>query len=1314
MNSHNEHSNLRGGVPRASKTGEEIRFAGSLRYALAILFVGAALGVGLLLQNFHFRVPATALLLFAVAIVSWKAGRGPAVLAVILATISCYWFFVEPVSTIYINYSEIPYFIIFTGFAVLLCWFGTIRRRIEAGLREQASLLNLTHNAIFVMDMQGVIKYWNRAAEERYGWPAEQVVGKVVHDLLKTGFPGPLEEIRAEVTRTGRWEGEIVHTKKDGTQVVVASRWALQRDARGAPVTILETNNDITERKRTEADLRASEERFRTLVQFSFDVYWESDAQHRFTRQEFAEGLADAPAPGSEIGKTRWEVPYLEPDEAAWRKHRATLDAHLPFRDFELARPAPDGGKRYVSVSGLPVFDATGRFTGYRGVGRHITDRKRAEQALRQSEAYLTEAQRLSHTGSWAFDVARDKYVYASEECLRLFEFDAQGGLPTRESVSRLIHPEDWDRVKGGFETSLRDKVDTSSEFRITLPSGTAKHVHAIRHPVLNDAGDVVKLVGTVIDMTERKRAEEERQRHLWFLESLDRINRAMQGSGDLEQMLSDVLDAVLSIFACDRAWLVYPCDPEAASWKVPMEHTRPEFPGAFALGLDLPVTPDIVKVFQTVRASSGPVRFGPGSACPLPPEVARRFSIQSMLGMAIYPKGDRPYMLGLHQCSYPRVWTPQEERLFQEIGRRLADALTSVLIFRTLRESEERYRTLFERANDPVFLENERDEIIEVNQRACALLGYSREELLTMKVSDLQISEIRGPAGSVIRGEMERHGSAPFEAVDLHRSGRRIAVEVTNTSIVHQGQKLVLSIVRDITDRKRSEEALRQSQAYLAEAERLSHTGSWAFDVARDKYVYTSEECLRVFELDARQDLPTREAVSRLIGPEDWDRVNAHFEKSLREKVDTSTEFRITLPSGTVKHVHAIRHPVLNAAGDVVKLVGTVMDVTDRKRAEEALRRSEAYLAEGQRLSHAGSWAWNPLSEQCFYWSEEMFRIFEIDPQQGLPTREIFWARIHPEDRESMRELLGKSALEKTEYAHDHRILLPDGTVKHIHAIGHPVLDEAGELVEVIGTAIDVTERKRAEEQRERLRQLEAELAHINRVSMMGELTASIAHEVNQPLSGVVSNAGASLRWLAGDPPNLEKAREAASRIVRDGKRAGEIIARVRALTRSATTPTEKLDLNETIREVLALTGDEAKRSSVMVETKFAEDVSPVQGDRVQLQQVLLNLIMNAIEAMSSVTERARALVITTRNLDPDQVQVMVEDSGIGLDPNAMDKIFDPFYTTKPSGMGMGLSICRSILQSHGGRLWATAKDGPGTMFHFTLPKHREEESHA
>jgi len=266
----------------------------------------------------------------------------------------------------------------------------------------------------------------------------------------------------------------------------------------------------------------------------------------------------------------------------------------------------------------------------------------------------------------------------------------------------------------------------------------------------------------------------------------------------------------------------------------------------------------------------------------------------------------------------------------------------------------------------------------------------------------------------------------------------------------------------------------------------------------------------------------------------------------------------------------------------------------------------------------------------------------------------------------------------------------------------------------QIVAFVRDITDRKRAEKEHERLRQLEAELAHLDRLTMLGELTASIAHEVNQPLSGVVSNAGACLRWLAGDAPDLEEAREATRRIVRDGKRAGEVIARIRAMTRRTAPAREKLDLNETLRQVLALVEDEAKRKRVGIRTKFANDLFPVSGDQVQLQQVALNLSMNAIEAMSSVDERARELVIQTRNIGPDQVQVTVKDSGVGLDPNATQKIFEPFYTTKPAGMGMGLSISRSILQSHGGRLWATANDGPGTIFYFTLPRYHEEKTHA
>jgi PAS domain S-box-containing protein len=324
-------------------------------------------------------------------------------------------------------------------------------------------------------------------------------------------------------------------------------------------------------------------------------------------------------------------------------------------------------------------------------------------------------------------------------------------------------------------------------------------------------------------------------------------------------------------------------------------------------------------------------------------------------------------------------------------------------------------------------------------------------------------------------------------------------------------------------------------------------------------------------------------------------------------------------------------------------------------------------------------------------------------------------WAdALHPEDRGHLVEGWRAAIAAGKAMEAEARMCGADGQYRWLLFRSVPQRDRSGKIVKWYGKSIDITELKRAEEERERLHELESELAHLNRVSMMGELSSSIAHEVNQPLAGIVSNGSAGLRFLSGDTPDVEETREALRDIVRDGKRAGEIIRRIRALTKRTELPREKLDLNETIREVVPLVGDEAKKNSVTIRTQLAGEVSPVLGDRVQLQQVLLNLVINAIQAMSSVSDRAHQLVISTRNIDHDQVQVTVEDSGIGLDPDKISRIFEPFYTTKSGGMGMGLSICRSILHSHGGRLWATANEGPGASFHFTLPKCEGEESKA
>jgi PAS domain S-box-containing protein len=560
--------------------------------------------------------------------------------------------------------------------------------------------------------------------------------------------PGVAEAASAALVRGGpRYDVEYRVVRPDGVERIVHSQGDVTWDESGKALRQFGVLQDITELRQAEQELRVSEERFRTLVQFSFDVYWESDAQHRFVRQEFAAGLADAPPAGSEIGKTRWEVPYLEPDAEAWRQHRATLDAHLPFRDFELARPTPDGGKRYVSVSGLPVFDKSKRFIGYRGVGRHITERKRAEEALRRSEAYLAEAQRLSHTGTLAFN------------------------------------------------------------------------------------------------------------------------------------------------------------------------------------------------------------------------------------------------------------------------------------------------------ATAPV------------------------------------------------------------------------------------------------------------------------------------------------------------------------------------------------------------------------------------------------------------------------YWSQESYRIWGLDPLQGLPDRKTVLQRIHPDDRERVDLETEQALRDKRDFALEFRILLPDGTVKHIESIGRPLFSAGGELVEMVATHVDVTERKRAQEEHERLRQLESELAHVNRLSVMGELAASLAHEILHPIASARNNARAATRFLDMTPPNMAEVREALACIVRDADRGKDIVDRIRDHIKKAPPRNDRFDINEAIEEVIEMVRAPIDKNRVSVRARLAAGLTSVWGDRVQLQQVVMNLILNSVEAMSAVEEGPRELSISTRQGQTSDISVVVQDSGPGIHPEHLDQVFAPFYTTKTGGIGMGLSICRSIIVAHGGRLWAEANRPRGAIFQFTLP---------
>jgi NO-binding membrane sensor protein with MHYT domain/signal transduction histidine kinase len=367
----------------------------------------------------------------------------------------------------------------------------------------------------------------------------------------------------------------------------------------------------------------------------------------------------------------------------------------------------------------------------------------------------------------------------------------------------------------------------------------------------------------------------------------------------------------------------------------------------------------------------------------------------------------------------------------------------------------------------------------------------------------------------------------------------------------------------------------------------------------------------------------------------------------------------------------------------------------------EAKLQRSEAYLAEAQRLTHTGSWAWRVAARDALHLSEEWYCIYGFDRENGPPGWEERLQRVHPEDRARWQGTIDRAIAEKSEYEVEFRILLPDGSVKHIHTVGHPVLNASGDLMEFVGSSTDITDRKLAEEA---LSQAQADLAHVSRVTTMGEWTASLAHEVNQPIAAAVTDANTCLRWLTRDEPDVEEARQAASRTVKDVTRAGEIISRIRLVFKKGTPQRALVDVNEIIGEMIVLLRSEATRHSISCRTELAEHLPQVMADRVQLQQVLMNLMLNGIDAMKEV-DGTRELIICSQRAEDRQLMVSVSDTGVGLPPQQADRIFDAFFTTKPQGTGMGLRISRSIVESHGGRLWSADNSPRGAIFHLTLP---------
>ena len=917
------------------------------------------------------------------------------------------------------------------------------------------------------------------------------------------------------------------------------------------------------------------------------------------------------------------------------------------------------------------------------------------EEKLKQSEAYLAEAQQLSHTGSFGWRVSTGEILW-SEETFRIFQYD-RTTKPTVELIRQRVHPEDAALVKQIIERASQDGKDFDFEYRLLMPDGFVKHVHVVAHALSNESGDI-EFAGAVMDVTEQRQARV----------ALEKAFADIKKSEDRLRLVIDTIPGMVwsglpdgTFDFVNEPWLRYlGCDWEELSAQGGLRSVvhPDDVEGSDAKWSETRAAGRHIDHELRMRRADGQYRWFLTRALPLRDNLG---NIIKWYGTAtdIEDRKRAEMLLGGEKRVLEMIARGDSRALILDTLCRLVEEVasgcfSSILL---LDPNTNRLRHGSAPSLPPEYAEAIDGIVIGPSVGSCGTAAYRGEPV---SVSDIATD----PLWADFRKLALAHGLRACWSTPILSSAGSVlgtfAIYYREPRSPNPKESTLIDRITHLAsiaiERANSGEALREQASLLD----LTHDTIfvrnmnnvityWNFG-AEELYGWKKEEALG----------KVTHQLLKTIFPSPLEEITALLLQSGR----WSGELIHTKRDGTKAIVASRWSLQRDEQGRPIGTLETNSDITERKRADEALARQANLLEQ----THDAIIVWK-FPRTITYWNRGAEQLYGFSRREaiGRPSHELLRTE-HPIARLDFEAALERDGEWTGELSHTTK----DGR-KIIVESRHVLISETGGHRLVLETNRDITDRKRAEEEQKRsgeaLRQAQADLAHFSRVTTMGELTASLAHEVNQPIAAAVTNANTCVRWLAGGTPNLEEAREAAIRSAKDGTRAAEIISRIRLLFRKGTTERELVDVNEVIREMIVLLRGEATRYLVSVETDLANDLPPLMADRVQLQQVMMNLIMNSIEAMKDV-DGVRELTIKSERVDTGELMLSVSDTGVGLPAQQAGEIFNAFFTTKLQGTGLGLSISRSIVESHRGRLWATEHSPRGAIFNIVLPTRVEE----